>query len=217
MQFRFALVPVAATMLLAACSSSTSASKSNFAKAINARLEKSCVSLDPGYVPSDDVSYPVKIALSQLSDKAQADQQNAKMLAPFNALVKAGLLTVADTEVSSMLMGDKPTPGKVYSLTEEGKNALDRSIMVGRSFCAGHYKVDEIVNYTVPGKGMGGITGSEVNFTYVPADVPSWATSDAIKSAFPDFYQTVTSAQPKKGHIDLVLMSDGWHVDGWFL
>lgn len=195
MQFRFTLVPVAAALLLAGCGSSTSASKDNFAKAIHAELAKPdrCIVIDPGLVQSSDATYPLKV------ESMKTDS--------LDALVKAGLLTVADTQVPAMF-GGRLIPGKAYSLTGKGKSAL-RS---GRLFCAGHYKVAEVVNYTVPGKEMDGTTGSEVNFTYVPTDVPSWATSDAIKAVYPDFYKNVSSTQPRKGQADLVLMSDGWQA-----
>ncbi len=78
-------------------------------------------------------------------------------------------------------------PAEVYSLTEAGKKALIWPD--GLAFCAGHYKVVEVVNYTVAGKTMDGTTRSTANFTYPPTDVPSWAISEAIKNEFDGLLQ----------------------------
>lgn len=214
MLFRHMLIPVAAALLLAGCGSSSSASNANFAKAINVQLAKSCISLNPAShpLPTSNYAYPLTMPLETAAgtiSAAEADKWNGLNFGPFDALVKVGLLTVADAQAKQQF-GNKMVPGKTYSLTDAGKKSLQRPNYI--SFCVGHYKVAEVVNYSVPGKEIDGTTGSEVNFTYTPAAVPSWATSDAIKATFPSFYQAVAMSQPQKGRADLVLMSNGWQA-----
>lgn len=219
MRIHTTLISVAAALLLAACGSSTSASKSNFAKAIDVPLAKACLKLDPTDVTGMLLSghiYPLEMPTNQAGiavSAAQAAEWNTRNFGAFDALVKAGLLTSADAQVKEPY-GAKKVPGKIYSLTAAGKKALQRPEWV--SFCAGTYKVDEVVNFTVPGNEMGQ-TYSQANFTYTPTNVASWATSDAVKSAYPEFSKSLEAAktQPLKGRADMVLMNDGWkaHID----
>lgn len=214
MPFHPVLITIAGALTLVGCGSSTSASKANFAKAINVPLGKDCINLNPASAgPLMTIaSYPLALPLDQggeMIDAARVKASNDHKFGPFDALVKAGLLTSTDAQVKAMF-GNKQVPGKIYSLTTEGKAALQRPDYV--AFCAGHYKVGEVVNYSVPGKAIDGTTGSEVNFTYTPGDLPSWATSEAIRARFPSFYKTVTMSQPQKGRARLVLMSDGWQA-----
>lgn len=217
MLLRPMLVPVAAAMFLAGCGSSSSGSKADFAKAINVPLAKSCIRLDPanisGLATLTGTTYPLSLPMEQAGGMISADQANkwnTRKFGAFDALVKAGLLTSADAQVKAQF-GNKTVPGKTYSLTDAGKKALQSPTYL--AFCAGHYKVAEVVNYSVPGKEMDGTTGSQANFTYTSAEVPSWATSDAIKSKFPEFSKNLaTMAQPQQGRADLVLMSDGWQA-----
>lgn len=211
------LAPLAMALLLAGCGSSTSASKANFAKAIDVPLAKRCISLDPTNITGPlltGTTYPLSLPIEQAGGTLSAEQtaqSNTRTFGPFDALVKAGLLTSAEAAVKPQF-GNKQVPGKIYSLTEVGKKVLARPNWL--AFCAGHYKVAEVVNYTVPGKEMDGTTGSEVNFTYHPDAVSAWATNDAIKAEFPEFSKNLSTSteQPPKGRADLVLMSDGWQA-----
>lgn len=210
MQFRPVLAPAAAALLLAGCGSSTSASKANFAKAINTALANGCITVNPqqGGTMTATNAFPLSAAFAQPSlmmSAAYAKAMNQRMFAPLHALVKAGILTEKDAQVR---FENKMAPGRVYSLTSIGKQA--RQSQTGTLLCAGHYKVVEVVDYTVPSSGLGE-TISEVTYTYSPTGVPAWATSEAVKTAFP--YFTKRLAPNQKGRATVVLKNNGWSAD----
>lgn len=216
MRLHTMLVPAVTALLLAGCGSSTSASKSNFAKAINTALAKNCVTANPSANLSmaiTDQQYPVGVQEQKATSgmfggttQAQADKQNAANFGPFDALVKSGLLTVTTGEVKDAIF-HKSVPGRTYTLTTAGEKALrDKN---GLAFCAGHWQVKEVTNFTEPGKAMDGATRSTVQFTYAAADVPSW-TAAAISAGFPYLKQTLDA--PGKGRADLVLTNNGWEA-----
>lgn len=211
MHFRSCISAVGIALLLAACSSATDANKDNFTKAINGELAKKCVTVNPGGTlggggPTYPNSQPLAVAGGMRSAE-DAQEANKRHFGQFDALVSAGLLTVADADVKPMF-GKTLVPGKVYSLTAVGKTALRDPKY--KAFCAGHYKVDQVVKFTQPGNAMG-TTISEVNFTYSATDVPSWATSDEMKAAFPSMAEHLAPGQ--KGRATMVLNNDGWGAE----
>jgi hypothetical protein len=177
--------------------SSMSASKGNFTKAIDAQFAKQCITIDL----ESSTSFPVSIANDDAS------------FARYNVFVKAGLLTAVDSWVKpSTIFGIAPgtqtVPGKTYSLTDEGRQALrDPRATV---FCAGHYKVDEVVDFTVPGNSMGA-TISRVTFTYSPSDVPAWVSSTGMQAMFPSLAKE--PAPKQQGEATMVLKNDGWEAE----
>lgn len=210
------LIPAATALLLAGCGSSTSPSKSNFAKAINTALAKNCIVANPNASITMAVTghqYPVGVqeqkAVSGMfggTTQAQADKQNAATFGPFDALVKAGLLTVTTGQVQDAIF-HKPVPGKTYALTPAGEKALRSKD--GLAFCAGHWQVKEVTNFTEPGKAFTGATMSEVQFTYEAADVPQWVQA-AVSAGFPNLKETIGT--PGKGRADLTLTNNGWEA-----
>ncbi len=216
MQLRSVLIPTTAALLLAGCGSSTSPSKSNFAKAINTALAKDCIVANPSANMSMAVTghqYPVGVQEEKAvpgmfggTSQADADKQNAANFGPFDALVKAGLLTVTTGQVQDPIF-HKPAPGKTYSLTPAGEKALRNKD--GLAFCAGHWQVKEVTNFTEPGKAFTGATMSEARFTYEAADVPQWVKV-AADAGFPNLQQTVGTLG--KGRADLTLTNNGWEA-----
>lgn len=224
MRVRILLITLAAASLLTACGSAKDANKSNFTKAIDTHFAKHCIVINPGNrMGNSSDAYPATIAVTMPSQFLSADrakQQNDMMTGTYEALVKAGLLTVSDGHakptMSWTISGSttQQVPAKVYALTAAGKQALaDQKGMKGTGFCAGHDQVDDIVRFTPPSSAMGA-TMSTVIYTFSPTDVPTWAKSNAVVKAFPDLAQQLTRQQ--KGHIDLVLANDGWIVDSDF-
>jgi hypothetical protein len=178
-------------------SSSISASKSNFTKAIDAQLAKQCIRINLESL----TPFPVSIA------------NNDASFARYNVLARVGLLTAVDSWVKpstvfGIAAGIQTVPGKTYSLTDEGRQALrDPRTTI---FCAGHYKVDDVVNFTVPGNAMG-TTISRVTFTYSPSDVPAWVSTSGVQAAFPSLAKELAPKQ--QGEATMVLKNDGWEAE----
>lgn len=184
------------TPLPAGFSPSMSASKGHFTKAIDAQLAKQCIAIDLGTL----TPFPISIANNDVN------------FARYNVLAKAGLLTAVDSWVkpsqySEIMAGTQTVPGKTYSLTDEGRQALrDPRTTI---FCAGHYKVDDVVDFTVPGNAMGE-TISQVTFTYSPSDVPAWVNT-GVQAAFPSLAKELAPKQ--QGEATMVLKNDGWEAE----
>ncbi|TAL72881.1 MAG: hypothetical protein EPN79_02240 [Burkholderiaceae bacterium] len=212
MRFLSAFVTVAVALFLAGCNSSTSANKSNFAKAINAKFASECIVVNPGANAGAALSgnqYPVGVKEEKPGSgafgftQAQVDKQNAADFGPFDALVKAGLLTVTTGKVKPMFGPE--SAGKIYSLTTEGETAQPSKD--GLSFCAGHWHVKEVTDFTAPSKGFNGATFSTVQFTYTASDVPSWVSA-AVDAGFPNLKQT--NGSPGKAKADVTQTDNGW-------
>lgn len=218
MRFRTVLVALSATALLAGCGSAKDASKGNFQTAIDKAMAKDCVVVGPGMnLMATSHSYPISFALSHTNMFQNAEQtkaMNDRMSAPYEALVKAGLLEGKDDQVP-LLGGSGPKgPGRTYSLTETGKKYLIDPERTG--FCAAHFKVDEVTEFTAPGTAMGGATESMAKFTYSAVDVADWAKSSDVKSVYADLDKKLGPKQ--EGRAEMVLMNDGWtaHVERGF-
>lgn len=189
MRFPPVLVPITAAMLLAGCGSSTSASKSNFAKAINDAFAKDCITYDPrantNMITSVNGSqYPVTVT-----------GFNQQAFEAFDGMVMLGLLTSKNVKNSY-------APTKTYTLTPAGEKALKSKN--GTAFCAGHWQVKQVTNFTTPGKAATGATTSTVQFTEVAVDLPKWtARYTGLKKAL--------SGQ-RNGTAQLVLTNNGWEA-----
>ena len=210
MRYCTVLFVLVTSTLLVGCGSSKDASKSNFQVAIDKAMSKDCVVVGPGMnLMATSHSYPQSFPLTQVgmfTNAEAAKQMNDRMEAPYEALVKAGLLEGKDDQVPMLGNSTKLVPSRTYSLTDKGKKYLIAPD--GTSFCASHYKVDEVVEFTQPGPSMGGSTESMAKFTYSATDVADWAQTDDFKSAFPDAAKQLT---PKReGSAEMVLMNDGW-------
>lgn len=204
-------------VLLSACNSKKDASASNFTDILNEHFSQTCASIDPqpfGLAGRSD-GYPVALVpykSGSLTSQKAADKENAQAAAPYNVLVAAGLLTVKDGQAPSPFNPHGPLqPAKVYTLTDAGEKALaDQKNKKGTAFCAGHFKVQSIANFT-PAADVGGKTISEVEYTYKAVDVPAWASSSQFSAAFPDDTQTLTQEQHARE--TLILGNDGWFME----
>ncbi|ELC27001.1 hypothetical protein [Escherichia coli] len=201
------------SLLLAGCDSSKDANKSNFEKAINTKLENECITINPlGML--DSKPYPVQLSVAQTNrytSQERADEINARQFSTFDALVKAGLLTVKDTQVDETIVFSKTgkkVPGREYALTDKGKKYLKSPERP--DFCVGHYKVDEIINFTEPGDAMG-MKITRVNYTFSPTSIAEWAKRDDIQAAFPLI--KVNLKEKQENRISLVLKNDGWSAE----
>lgn len=210
---KFIFVAALALPVLTGCDSAKDASKSNFKKAINAKLDKQCIDLQvmSAFISSSH-EFPLSVPTVQTGRGMSPDRAaelNAKSLAPLEALAKAGLVTSNDGQVKQLGWGgNKEVPGKIYSLTDTGTKALHD--LKSTVFCAGRYQVDEVVSFTEPGNAMG-MTISRVKYTVKAVDVPAWANDDAIKSAFPQLQQHIEGKAERNA--TMVLQNDGWSAD----
>ncbi|WP_244818593.1 hypothetical protein [Caballeronia sp. Lep1P3] len=204
------IAPAILACLLAACGSPKEASNSNFEKAINKHYAKDCITIHPFAASADGRSYPITVALQEKApyqQQAQVDQSNALTTSSFDALVDAGVLSVATgTKQRKAWLSEKEftVPAKIYSLTDAGKKALVQPD--GADLCVGHYKVDDVTRFSEPSNALGH-TISEVAFTMSAVDVPDWAKNDKVAKQ----YRLDQALAPHiKGNRTLVLASDGW-------
>lgn len=218
--FVLALLPVA-LLALAACGSPTDASKSNFMKAIDAHLATHCQTIEPDWVHTWQ-GYPRNVELADpgpYRSQAAADRINSKLEAPFEVLVRAGLLSAANgtaeasgytIQASGSFLSHPKVHVRTYSLTAAGKKALtkDPDGLGGLGFCAVRYKVDEIVRFTQPAANMAGVINSQVVYTYSPAEIAPWATSPEVIRAFPQLKGFF--AKHQQAVTTLVLTNDSW-------
>ncbi|EAT2223328.1 hypothetical protein EZ100_22725 [Salmonella enterica] len=196
------------TLMLTGCDSSKDASEGNFTKVINDKLSNKCISFSPAglFNMSGYPKKPFTIVLYNSDDEVldgNAVVANAKMLALPEALVKAGLLTSQDKETKK-LYPEKILKAKEYTITEEGKKYLQSEN--SPNFCIGHYKVDEIIDFTEPSETLG-IKMSHVNYMYSPTDIPDWAKNKEIKENVREL------ADGQKNRITLVLKNTGWSAE----
>ncbi|HAX5210116.1 TPA: hypothetical protein JZG45_005054 [Escherichia coli] len=162
----------------------------------------------------DRKPYPIQLAVAQTNQytsQERADERNSRQFSALDVLVKAGLLTVKDTQVDDVIgftKTGKKVPGREYALTPEGKKYLKSPDQP--DFCIGHYKVDEIVDFTEPGDAMG-MKITQVNYTFSPTDIAEWAKSDEVRTAFSGLGSDLKEKQKKR--ISLVLKNDGWSAE----
>lgn len=201
--------------LLTACGSAKDASEGNFKKIIDAHYAKDCIAVQPdGGFGVDSETFPVTIELEPVKHPNQAER-NAEKLAQFEALAKAGLLSVKDTQVQGKggLWGHQGQmlDAKEYALTDAGRASYQetertRARKTGE-FCAGHYAVDAIKRFTEPGS-LGPYTASEVSYTYSPQNVPAWANNPAVRAAIPQLDRQLQERQ--EGRAVMILTNEGW-------
>jgi hypothetical protein len=77
------------------------------------------------------------------------------------------------------------------------------------NFCYGHRAVDSIDSFTAGVNGSG-LKTAAVNYHYSVADVPGWAQSQEVKTAFPSLSAALAQSQP--GQDALVMNGSDWQV-----
>ena len=203
------------TAMLAACSKPTDATKENFAKVIGAGLSGECaaaVVIDNGLSLNPTFSYNGGYVVSLTNGGYPATVWWVKpgdLLQRLDALVSAGVLTrkdLPDPDVGHRAPYDRlrgHQQERQYALTDEGRKAL-----LGKmNFCAAHYKLDEVVNFTAPASAFGQ-TVTTVTISVSTQDAPAWAHSGTLAAAFPDLAPALQARA--KIDVPMVLMNDGW-------
>jgi hypothetical protein len=164
-------------------------SKANYQTAINNYYKA-----HPLCLWQDTKKFPVQAATS---DDAKTEG--------FDALTDAGLLARTTAEKKVFIVASKQVNN--YDLSAQGRSAWtpDTAQPGYGNFCYGHRAVDSIDSFT-----GSGLKTAEVNYHYSLADVPTWAQSEEVKTAFPSLGAALAQSQP--AHDSLVMNGSDWQV-----
>src|SRR5580698_4722848 len=127
----------------------------------------------------------------------------------YDALTDAGLLARTTGEKKVFIVASKQVNN--YDLSAQGRSSWtpDTTQPGYGNFCYGHRAVDSIDSFTTGVNGSG-LKTAEVNYHYSIADVPGWAQSEEIKTAFPSLGASLAQSQP--AHDSLVMNGSDWQV-----
>jgi len=183
---------ISAALILAAGCHSNTVDKMVFKSAINNYLgaRQECVWNDPIKLP------------------AQADTSNDIKTRGYDALTDAGLLVRTSAEKKRFLIGSKQVNN--YDLSDKGRSSwtADPSQPGYGNFCFGHREVTTVDNFTPPD--TADATQYTVNYHYDVASLPSWASTEEMKTAFSKIATDVSGQQAATA--TLIKSSDGWQV-----
>jgi hypothetical protein len=190
-QYRAALL-CGVTLLFAGCNKKDD-SKANYQTAINDYYKA-----HPACLWQETKKFPVQAATS---DDAKTEG--------FDALTDAGLLTRTTAEKKVFIIASKQVNN--YDLSDQGRSAWtpDTTQPGYGNFCYGHRTVDSIDGFTAGVNGSG-LKTAQVNYHYDVADVPGWAESQEVKTAFPSV--SASLAQSQAGQDSLVMNGTAWQV-----
>lgn len=137
---------------------------------------------------------------------AQADASNDEQTKGFDALTDAGLLTRKAVEKKRFLVGSKQAND--YDLSDKGRSTwtADASQPGYGNFCYGRPEVTAIDSYSPEAANA---TQYTVNYHYQVSNLPDWANSAEMKTAFPKLNSV---SAPVAGSANLVKSNDGWLV-----
>lgn len=158
--------------------------------------------LDTYYGGRQDCLWPAPVKFP-----AQADTSNDEQTRGFDALTDAGLLTRKPEEKKRFLIGSKAVND--YDLSDQGRTSWtpDTTQPGYGNFCYGHPEVTSIDGYTPLDD-----TETRYNVTYHvgAANVPAWANSAEVKTAFPKAYAETSGQQMATA--SLVKTANSWQV-----
>ena len=182
----------AVALLLPGCNKQDN-SKANYQTAINDYYKA-----HPACIWQEMKKFPVQAATS---DDAKTQG--------YDALTDAGLLTRTTGEKKVFIIASKQVNN--YDLSAQGRSAWtpDTTQPGYGNFCYGHRAVDSIDSFTAGVNGSG-LKTAQVNYHYDIADVPGWAGSQEIKTAFPSV--SASLAQSQAGQDSLVMNGTAWQV-----
>ncbi|HEX3660135.1 MAG TPA: hypothetical protein VHU89_01820 [Acidobacteriaceae bacterium] len=153
-------------------------------------------------------AHPVCVWSAPVKFPAQADTNNEDQTKGFDALTDAGMLTRNPAEKKRFLIGSKQVND--YDLSGKGRSTwtADPSQPGYGNFCVGHPSVTSIDSYTPPDNTDA--TQYNVAYHYAVKNLPDWASSAEMKTAFPNLV-TVTSGQ-QTATATLAKSNAGWQV-----
>jgi len=137
----------------------------------------------------------------------QADTSKDAETKTYDALTDAGLLARKPEEKKRFLIGSKQVND--YDLSDQGRSSWtpDPSQPGYGNFCYGHPQVTAIDSQTAADD-----TGTRYNVTYHygPANLPGWANSAEMKTAFPKLAVETDGRQAATA--SLLKTDSGWQV-----
>ena len=184
-----ALVLLAA---LAGCGDPKAANKDRLSHALTAHFHDHCIFVTPSVGLN---TFPVTV-----SEQSETGR--------FDALVSAGLLTAAaraDEHPGPLGIGTVRDQSKTYGLTVQGRALFQDGAENNRGFCAGHYKVDDVLGFTPP-RAENGQTTSDVTFTVTPVMEP-WVGNADVQARYGD---QLAEVKPTTDRATLVQTEKGW-------
>lgn len=136
---------------------------------------------------------------------AQADTSNDDQTRGYDALVDAGLLARSSAEKKRFLVGSKQVND--YDLSDKGRSTwtADQSQPGYGNFCFGHPEVVSVDSYTPADPDAAQYT---VAYRYGVKNLPDWANTTEIKTAYPKIAREASGAQTATA--TLVKGSNGW-------
>ncbi len=163
----------------------------NYKTAINDHFKA-----NPTCLWSEPKKFPVQAATS---DDAKTEG--------YDALTQEGLLTRTTGEKKVLIIASKQVNN--YDLSEKGRTSWtpDSSQPGYGNFCYGNRQVTSIDNSTLGTNGSGAKTVA-IAYHYQIANVPGWATSQEMKTAYPSL-ATALSANAAD-NATLVMTGDRW-------
>jgi hypothetical protein len=137
---------------------------------------------------------------------AQADASDDEQTRSFDAPTDAGLLTRKAVEKKRFLVGSKQAND--YDVSEKGRSVwtADASQPGYGDFCYGHDEVTSIDSYSPEADNA---TQYTVAYHYQLSNVPDWANSAEMKTAFPKLN---AAGAPQAATATLVKSDNGWLV-----
>jgi hypothetical protein len=187
-----ALLLCGAALLFAGCDKQDN-SKANYQSAINDYYKAR-----PLCLWQNTKKFPVQAATS---DDAKTEG--------YDALTDANLLSRTTAEKKVFIVASKQVNN--YDLSAQGRSAwtADTSQPGYGNFCYGHRSVDSIDSFTAGVNGAGAKTAT-VNYHYSLADVPGWAKSEEVETAFPAVGSALAHSQAAQD--SLVMNGTMWQV-----
>jgi hypothetical protein len=152
-------------------------------------------------------AFPVCIWSQPKKFPVQAATTDDSKTEGYDALTQEGLLTRTTAEKKVLIIASKQVNN--YDLSEKGRTSWtpDSSQPGYGNFCYGNREVTSIDNSTLGTNGAGAKT-VDITYHYQIANVPTWATSQEMKTAYPSV-ATALSSNPSD-HITLVMTGDRW-------
>lgn len=152
---------------------------------------------------------PICVWNESVKFPAQVDASNDSQTKGFDALTDAGLLTRKAEEKKRFLIGSKQVTD--YDVSDKGRAQWthDTSQPGYGNFCYGHREVNSIDSFT-PVTSENGANTTTVSYHYDMTDVPDWAQSAEVKTAFPNVQTAL--AGPQTATAKLVQTQNGWRV-----